>query len=153
MALLPSAGSCYGIGAAETGGARFSAAWRASVCQFTAKCFQRGQEPQAAILQKHLADWQTTCSSFGAAINLPSSGKDTACNAQPLAALQMPRSTPLFSWRGSVCWKSRYIQLFTRSALKIGQFFFFFPDSTSCFQLKELEKGMTYKPLFYPSLN
>ena len=70
-----------------------------SVCQFTAKCFQHGHEPQAAILQKHLADWLTTCSSIGAAINLPNNGKDIACKAQPLAALQaleqMPRRSTL----------------------------------------------------------
>jgi len=53
-----------------------------SAHHFTAKCFQHGHKPQAAVLQKNLADQLTTCSGFQAAISLPHNGKDNTRKAQ-----------------------------------------------------------------------
>lgn len=155
VAFLTSAGCRYGIGAAEPRGGRILSSMQSHQL-VTSQLNAFSMAPNHKLLF-FKSTWQIG-SQLTAVFRLPSTfqtlGRPKQMECSPLAALQASEWVPGRSTLVScVCWKSSYIQLFTKSALKMGLFFFFFSSSTSCFQLRELGQGMTCKPFFYPSLN
>lgn len=157
VAFLTSAGCRYGIGAAEPRRGHILSSMQSHQL-VTSQLNAFSMAPNHKLLF-FKSTWQIG-SQLTAVFRLPSTfqtlGRPKQMECSPLAALQasewVPGRSTLVSWRGCVSWKSSCIQLFTKSALKMG-LFFFFSSSTSCFQLRELWQGMTCKPFFYPSLN